>query len=415
MIGARIVFQNAAVLDVDGGRLLPEQRVVVQGERIVSVDAMEQGFALTENDTVVDVAGKTLMPGLCDAHVHVTAWTANLSELMRSSPQYNAARAVGILEGMLQRGFTTVRDEGGADYGLAKAVHEGHVAGPRVLFCGPALSATGGHGDMRGRGENVLEGLSLTGGLGRICDGVPEVRRACRDEIRRGANHIKLMLSGGVASPTDRIGNLQFGADEVRAAVEEAEMAGLYVTGHVYTARAINRALSLGVRSLEHCNLLDETSVELFLKHGAYMVPTLATYHALAREGVADGLPIEAVVKLDEVLDAGLRALDLAQRAGVKLVYGSDLLGAMHRHQLSEFSLRAQVQRPIDILRSATCVAAELFGEAGETGVVAPGARADLLVVDGDPLHDLGCLQAPERFLPLIMKGGVLHKNTLSS
>jgi imidazolonepropionase-like amidohydrolase len=410
---ARIIFENAAVLDVDGGRLIPEQRVVIEGERIAGVHTMQQPFTVRDGDTVLDVAGKTLMPGLCDAHVHVTAWTANLPELTRSSPQYSAARAVGILEGMLQRGFTTVRDEGGADYGLARAVDEGHVKGPRILYCGPALSPTGGHGDMRGPGEHVLQGLSLTGGLGRLCDGVAEVRRACRDEIRRGARHIKLMLSGGVASPTDRIDNLQFGADEVRAAVEEAEMAGLYVTGHVYTARAINRALELGVRSLEHCNLLDDSSIELFLKHGAFMVPTLATYQALAREGVANGLPAEVAGKLDQVLDAGLRALETAHRAGVRLVYGTDLLGAMHRHQLSEFALRAQVQPPADVIRAATCGAAELFREVGEIGVVAPGARADLLVVDGDPLSDLGCLQQPERCLQLIMKAGACYKNIL--
>lgn len=414
MANTRTVFENAAVLDVDGGRLLPERRVVVQNQHIAAVDNMQQPFVAEDGDTVFDVHGKTLMPGLCDAHVHVLAWTANLSELMRTSPQYTTARATGILHDMLQRGFTTVRDEAGADYGLARAVEQGHIAGPRILYCGPALSATGGHGDMRGPGEHVLHGLSVFSGIGSICDGDAEVRRACRDEIRRGASHIKLMLSGGVSSPTDRIDNLQFGAAEVRAAVEEAEMAGLYVSGHVYTARAINRAIELGVRSLEHCNLLDETSIELFLKHGAFMVPTLATYQALASEGVAGGLPAELVAKLDRVLDAGLRALDMAHQAGVKLVYGTDLLGAMHRHQLTEFSIRAQVQSPADVLRAATCAAAELFGEAGETGVIAPGARADVLIVDGDPLADLACLEQPERCLQLIMKGGGIYKNTLA-
>jgi imidazolonepropionase-like amidohydrolase len=221
------------------------------------------------------------------------------------------------------------------------------------------------------------------------------------------------MLSGGVASPTDRLTNLQFSEEEVRAAVEEADMAGLYCMAHTYTARAVNRALNCGVRSLEHCNLIDESSIELFLKYGAYMVPTLATYEALAREGVEAGFPKALLQKLDLVLDQGVKALALAHRAGVKLVYGTDLLGPMHKNQLQEFTLRAEVQSPIDIIRSATCTAAELFNEVGQTGLVAPGARADLLVVDGDPLQDLGCLQDPERYLKAIIKGGVFYKNQL--
>ncbi len=410
---SRLVLDNATVLDVLGGRLLPNHRVVVKGKRIERVEPVQANPQTAAVDKVVDVKGRTVMPGLCDAHVHITAWTANLSEMMRSSPFYTAARAAGILEGMLMRGFTTVRDEGGADYGLAWAVNEGHLKGPRILFCGRALSQTGGHGDMRGRGEQIVVSVSESVGLGHLCDGVPAVRHAAREEIRKGANHIKLMLSGGIASPTDRLTNSQFSEEEIRAAVEEAEMAGLYCTGHSYTARAVNRALKCGVRSLEHCNLIDERSVELFVKHEAYMVPTLATYESLAREGVEAGLPAAVKDKIFEVLDQGVKALDLAHRGGVKLVYGTDLLGAMHKDQLSEFALRSEVQAPIDIIRSATSTAAELLNEVGQTGVVAEGARADLLVVDGDPLQDLRCLQAPERYLKAIIKEGTFYKNAL--
>ena len=187
-------------------------------------------------------------------------------------------------------------------------------------------------------------------------------------------------------------------------------MAGLYCTGHAYTARAVNRALRLGVRSLEHCNLIDESSVGLFLEHDAFMVPTLATYEALAAEGVEAGMPKDLNDKVYTVLDAGIEALRMAHEAGVKLAYGTDLLGQMQRLQLTEFAIRSRVQAPIDIVRSATTVAAELFNEAGETGVVAAGARADLLVVDGDPLSDLGCLQDPDRYLTAIIKGGEFVK-----
>ncbi|MEM7134587.1 MAG: amidohydrolase family protein [Chloroflexota bacterium] len=405
-----IVLENTTLLDVVQGAMQPNQRVVVREGRIEQVEPMAAERRVSEDAQIVDVAGKTIMPGLCDAHVHVTAWTANVTEILRTSPFYTAARTAEILEDMLMRGFTTVRDEAGADYGIAFAVDEGYFVGPRVFFCGQALSQTGGHGDTRGRGEETVIGLGQSAALGRLCDGVDAVRAACRDEVRKGANHIKLMLSGGVASPTDRISNDQFSLDEIRAAVEEAEMAGLYVTGHTYSARAVNRAIECGVRSLEHCNLIDESSIELFLKHDAYMVPTLSTYDALAKEGVEAGLPEALHAKVFEVRDAGIRALEMAHHAGVNLVYGTDLLGQMHKHQLNEFSIRSQVQAPIDIIRGATVNAAELFNEVGETGVVATGARADLLIVDGDPLNDLGCLQDPDRYLHGIMKGGVFYK-----
>jgi imidazolonepropionase-like amidohydrolase len=409
----RLVLDNAVVLDVVGGKLLPNQRVVIKGKHIERVEPARAQTPAGAPGEVVDVGGRTVMPGLCDAHVHVTAWTANLSEQMRSSPFYTAARSAEILHAMLMRGFTTVRDEAGADYGLALAVNEGHIQGPRILFCGRALSQTGGHGDWRGRGEQVVSTVSESVGLSHLCDGVPQVRRAAREEIRKGANHIKLMLSGGVASPTDRLTNSQFSEEEIRAAVEEADNAGLYCTGHAYTIRAVNTALKCGVRSLEHCNLIDESSVELFVKHDGFMVPTLATYEALAREGVEAGLPAALKDKVFEVLDHGLKALDIANRGGVKLAYGTDLLGAMHKDQLREFDIRSEVQAPIDIIRGATTVAADLFNESGQTGVVAAGARADLLVVEGDPLQDLRRLQDPTRYLKAIIKDGEFYKNEL--
>jgi imidazolonepropionase-like amidohydrolase len=408
----RIVLENAMILDVVNGRTRPKQRVVVEGNTIERVEPWQPGGREDEEGTVVDVQGKTVMPGLCDAHVHVTVWTANLSTQMRSSGAYTTVRAVEILEGMLMRGFTTVRDAGGADYGLAAAVNEGHIRGPRILYCGHALSQTGGHGDMRGAGEQVLEGINYNGMLGLVCDGVAEVRRACRDEIRRGAHHIKLMLAGGVATP-DPHTNDQFSEEEIRAAVEEAEIANLYCMGHAYTARTINRALRLGVRSLEHCNLMDETNVEPFLQTGAFMVPTLSVYDSLVKKGPEAGFPTELLNNLTGFLDAGLIALTLAHEGGVKLVYGTDLLGKMHEDQLNEFALRAQVQEPADVIRSATCMAAELFNEVGKTGLIAEGARADLLVVDGNPLEDLSTLQQPDRYLKAIMKDGIFYKNEM--
>ena len=409
---SRIIFHHAAVLDAERGTLVPDQSVVVEGERIVEVGP---GQLRAVEARAIDARGGTLMPGLIDCHVHVTAATADLTALSEWSPYYVAARAAEILGGMLRRGFTTVRDAAGADYGLAAAVEEGYLVGPRILFGGKALSQTGGHGDMRPRGRRAADAGACSPALGVVCDGVPEVRRAARDEIRRGAHHIKLMLSGGVASPTDRVDSIQFSLDEIRAAVEEAEAANRYVLGHAYTSRAINRGLECGVRSIEHGNLMDESSPPLFLQHGAFYVPTLVTYSALAEQGREHGLPEASYRKVSDVLDAGLSALELAHRAGVPIAYGTDLLGAMHAQQSREFTIRAQVQPAAEIVRSATVVGARLLRLEGQIGVVAPGARADLLLVDGNPLEDVGVLADPDRHLKLVMTAGRIVHDALTA
>ena len=405
-----VLLRNACVLDPGRGELVPGRAVLVRDGEIAAVG--DDGLA-ADGAEVIDVRGQVLMPGLIDAHVHVTAYTADLAGGMEYSPSYVAARAGRILSGMLDRGFTTVRDAAGADYGLAQAVEEGYLTGPRVLFGGKALSQTGGHGDDRPRGRDARDDAYCCPSHGRIVDGADQVRRAVRDEIRRGADHIKLMLSGGVASPTDRVGSTQFSMEEISAAVEEAEAADRYVLGHAYTPRAINRGLRAGVRSIEHGNLIDETSVALFRETGAFYVPTLVTYQALAEEGPAAGLPAASHRKVFDVLDAGLHALELAHRGGVPIAYGTDLLGDMHRHQLREFTIRAGVQPPADIIRSATTVAADLLKLAGRAGTIREHALADLLVLDGNPLDDIAVLTDPGKHLKLIMHGGRIRKNTM--
>jgi imidazolonepropionase-like amidohydrolase len=408
----RVVLDNAAVLDPEAGSLAEGQAVVVEDGRIVEVDAAASVRA--GDARVLDARGGTVMPGLVDAHVHVFAVTADLAALAEWSPSYATARAAGILRGMLDRGFTTVRDVAGADFGIAAAVAEGLLPGPRVLFGGKALSQTGGHGDPRGPGRVALDQHPCCPALTVVADGVAEVRRAAREQLRRGAHHVKVMLSGGIASPTDRIDSTQYSMEELRAVVEEARAANRYVTGHAYTAAAVNRGLEAGVGCIEHGNLMDGSSVELFKRTGAFYVPTLATYSALAEEGLEQGMPAGQHAKVYEVLDAGLAALELAHRAGLPIVYGTDLLGGMHRRQLTELTLRAQVQPAADVLRSATTVAARLTGLEGEIGVVAPGASADLLVVDGNPLERLEVLTDPARNLRLVMAAGRLHRNDLA-
>jgi imidazolonepropionase-like amidohydrolase len=398
-----LLLRNALLLDLAEGSYVEGDIRCADG-RIVEV-----GAGLTAPDArTEDVRGAVVMPGLVDAHVHVTALTADLGSIPALSPSYVAANSARIMGQMLDRGFTTVRDAAGADYGLADAQAEGLIRGPRLLFCGRALSQTGGHGDGRSRGTHRHDDHPCCAGLSRIADGVDAVRAAARDELRKGAHHIKVMASGGVASPTDRIDSTQYSAEELRAVAEEAEAANRYVAAHAYTARAVNRALELGIRSIEHGNLLDDRSIELFLARDAFLVPTLVTYWALKQEGREHGLPESSWRKVDEVLGAGLAALERAARGGVKLVYGSDLLGGMHRHQKHEFRLRAEVQPPLDVIRSATSIAAELVNMTGEIGTLRPGAYADLLVLDGDPLADVGVLVEPKHLRRVVQGGDIV-------
>jgi len=405
-----ILLKHASIIDIRGKQIIENQHLVIEEDRITSITSELPDL---DFDQIIDIDGKFLMPGLCDAHVHVKAISANLNNLRFQPLSYVTPVAMQIMEAMLMRGFTTVRDAGGADWGLAKAVEEGYITSPRLIFGGQALSPTGGHGDSRSEGEYTgpyPQGSSIT----RLCDGITEVRKACRDLIRSGANHIKIMASGGVASPTDRIDSLQFSAEEIQAVVEEAENANIYVLAHTYTAEAVNRALELGVRSIEHANLLDERSITLFSEKNAYLVPTLITYYALKEEGLELGLPQSSYEKIDAVLKNGKQAIRDAYRGGVKMVYGTDLLGEMHRKQLEEFALLSElIDDPWAVLKMATVNAAELVNMVGDIGEIKQDAYADLLVYDQNPVQNLDVLLEPENNLKLIMKAGTVFKNEL--
>ena len=408
-ISNSLILRNGLLLDTRAGMVAGTRDVVVEKGRIAEVS---ENAASRDGVAEIELAGKILMPGLCDAHVHVIASSASFPQLLTWSPLYTAARASELLRAMVDRGFTTVRDCGGADFGLARAVDEGLLDGPRILYAGHAISQTGGHGDMRGPGEK-WDNCCCCAGLGVIADGVSEMRRACREEIRKGANFIKIMASGGTASPTDRISSTQFADEEVQAAIEEAEAAEIYVAAHVYTARAANRVLRAGVRSIEHGNLIDEETFDLLKENDAFLVPTMATYQAMVTEGREAGIPADSITKVREVFEAGKENAAKAHAAGGNMVFGTDLLGTMQRHQLSEFAIRSEFQTPPETIRSATVTAAELFNEVGETGELIEGARGDMIVLDGDPLQDIGGMQDPDRYLKLVVKGGTVLKNAL--
>jgi len=408
----RTVLLNANVFDAERGTLRARGTVVIEDDTIADVlfDATEVDDALR-----VDLAGRTLLPGLIDAHVHVTATQADLLKVNVTQPSLLAAQSKDILERMLLRGFTTVRDAAGADYGLVEAIERGHFTGPRLFISGKAISQTGGHGDIRPMGAHRLMcACASIGLLGTIADGVGEVRRATREQLRGGAHQVKIMAGGGVASPTDPIDGTQFSEEELRAICEEAEAANTYAMAHAYSPRSIVRAVRAGVRSIEHGNLLDEASARVMAEHGAFLVATLATYDALAREGERLGWSAAMLAKLDRVKDQGVHALRIAKEAGVPIGFGTDLLGHMHDDQSIEFSLRLPAMSAAEVIRSATSVNARLIGQQGRLGVIARGALADLLVVEGDPTADVSLLQRQGDSMPVIVKGGRFVKNRLA-
>ncbi|MBU8579785.1 amidohydrolase family protein [Brevibacterium luteolum] len=396
---------NVRILDPVTETVSEPQSIQINGDRISSISA-----ANNESDSSIDAGGAIAIPGLIDCHVHVLANTADLGRLGDESPAYLTASAINTMQGALRRGFTTLRDAGGADFGLARAAAEQLFLAPRLFFGGKALSQTGGHADMRGPGTSIVDQHQCCPHIGTVCDGVDEVRKAARMQLRTGADHIKIMLSGGVASPTDRIDSTQFSDEEIRAAVEEAAASNRYVLGHAYTARAINRGLKLGVRSIEHGNLLDDESIRLFTENDAFLVPTLVTYERLKAEGVRHGLPQASADKVDSVLYAGLKALEAADQGGVNIAYGSDLLGDMWKWQSKEFEIRSQVQSAGAVLRSATTVAARLLNQEGELGIIREGAQADIVLLNANPLDDITVLAEPQKSVrDVLSRGGLVH------
>jgi imidazolonepropionase-like amidohydrolase len=409
------IIRNARLLDPVAGEVRPGASLRVEDDRIVEV--AEDGRALGGGDVaVIDAGGRVLMPGLIDAHVHAALTTVDLAAMVRRSPSWVAIETKFILEGMLRRGFTTVRDAGGLDAGITSALDRGLIKGPRVFRSGRVISQTGGHGDL----EPVSQHPQLcacairTTAFSHIADGADAVRKAVREEIKAGAHHIKIMAGGGVATPYDPIDMVQYTADEMRAAVEEASARRTYVSAHAYIPESIGRAVTAGVRTIEHGNLIDEPAAHLMAERGAYLVPTLVTYDQIAEYGKSLKFPEESLRKLGDVLDRGLVAIEIALRAGVKIGLGTDLLGETQPAQSKELLLRAQIQSNADVLRSATIVNAEIVQQPDRLGVLAPGAFADLLLVDGNPLDDLAVLTGQGERLALIMRGGTIYKNELA-
>ena len=409
------LLTNAFLIDCAGNEPRERASVVVEEERIREVRLAGSG-PTGGHEAIVDCSGMTLMPGLTDAHVHIGAVDVNILDQHREHPSNLVALMMArILEDTLQQGFTTVRDAGGADWSFKAAVERGIVEGPRLLVSDRPISQTGGHGDWRRITETQSpEIFCPTAGMRSVvCDGVDEVRRAAREQLRLGADQIKVMASGGAMSPADELSATQYALEELRAAVEVAEAARTYVMAHAYNDESVRNCLKSGVRSIEHGNLIDEETARIIAESGAYLVPTLVTYEALSEEGRDYGVPEDVIRKIDEARALGIRALRFAYESGVRIASGSDLLGPLQDRKARELEIKTEVMSPMESLVSATRTNAELFDMEDKIGTVEAGKLADLIVVEGNPLENITVLQKKSN-IKLIMKGGTVFKDGLS-
>ena len=412
---AHTVFRNCLLLDCTGADPRPASSVIVEGDRITRVGSGRE-LDGAKDAAVIDCDGRTLMPGLTDAHIHAAIIETDPGKMRRESAATVAFRIKEVLEQTLDAGFTTVRDAFGLDWGFAQATARGYVRGPRILFVGGCLTQTGGHGDWRAAHDNDPPAVGVHGlvALPRVCDSPDDMRRAARDILRTGAHGIKIMGGGGCMSPTDQIEHTQFTIEEMAAACYEAHTVGKIVLAHVYTPDGIMNAVRAGVRSIEHGNFIDEESAAFMKQAGAYFVPTLTTYFAISQYGEAEGIPRHMLDKINKAKAKGLESLEVARAAGLKICSGSDVLSSMQPLKSLELGLKAQVLGAHAAILSATRTNAELFGMADQIGTIEEGKLADLILVDGNPLDDIGVLQ-DARNVALVMRDGVVMKNRLGA
>lgn len=410
-------FESALVFDGQSEEIAAGT-VVVEGARIVEVT--NGGAYRGRTDRRIDCAGRFLMPGLIDAHFHAYTPTFDIDRNDHMPPPLLAAYAARILEDTLSRGFTSVRDAGGGDIGLRIAIDRGLIRGPRFFFSGKALSQTGGLGDFREPDLHETCGChGYRGSLSIAVDGPEQVRRAAREELRKGATQIKIFVSGGVASPSDPVWMRQFTDEEILAVVSEAATRRTYVMAHSHTDEGARRCAQLGVRTIEHGTMIEsDATAQLIASSKTYVVPTLSVADVMIRNASQVRYLVSQPDKLHflkNVYQTMLLSIERCRRAGVKLGLGADLLGMeFHSFQGGELELRGEVDRPIDVLRSATSMNAEIIQQADELGCIKVGAYADILVLEGDPLKNLGLFREPSKNIPVVMKGGEFVRNGLS-
>lgn len=405
-----LVLRGATLVDGTGADPVADAVVVVEGDRITQV-----GGRPPSGGREVDLGGMTLTPGLIDAHAHLTIVDVGDTDAVRTPLAVTAARIFHVCELALDAGFTTVRDAAGADGGLAAAVAQGLIRGPRILPSGPIISQVGGHGDHRFPWDHHhhsytrgYPGLAL---MSVAVNGPDEVRLAAREAFRHGATQLKVCTSGGVVSFTDRLEDAQLTVEELRAAVEEAEARDTYVLAHAHNSRGIRNGLEAGVRCFEHATMLDHATAHAIAAAGAYVVPTFAVIRLMLDEWQEWGIPEEVLPKVADVEALMAKSMRLAIDAGVKIGSGSDLLGPTQNRRGLELVIKSQLIGPMAALVSSTLTNAEIMRLDHEVGSVAEGKRADLVAFAGNPLDDPELFDTPDR-VAVVVQGGQIVKDT---
>ncbi len=413
--GARIFDGTSDDLKIGLDVLVRDGMIVQVGESLSDADA-----------TVVDADGRTLTPGMTDAHVHIM-WNDTIENLIYASPhEYAGAMAAQSAERMLMRGFTTVRDMGGPSFGLKRAIDGGVVPGPRILPSGFFVSQTSGHGDFDSRMNylsphftNQIDPAYLRGWT-IVADGVPEVQKATREILRYGASQIKIMGSGSITGAHDPLDVTEYTREELSAIVQAAKNWGTYATIHAYTDVAIFNAIKAGVRSIEHGLFASETTMQMMKEADIFFSTQFLSFSVGPEQA---GMTGSSVPKYLEAQAGATNGYERSKALGLKMAFGTDILGTIDLgpFQSQEFSARTAYYEPVEILRQATSLNAELFERSGRRhpyldgplGVIKEGAYGDLLLVNGNPLEDISLLAEPENGLGFIMKGGKIFKDTL--
>ena len=400
---ARVAYKAARLLDPVTGNTIANAVILVDHDTVVQVGS---GLAVPRDVPVTDLGNVTLLPGLIDVHSHVTTTPTTYYEgIFRRSPMDDAVRAPTNAKRTLEAGFTTLRDVGAGEYldvALRNAINAGDIAGPRMLVATMALSATGGHGDLNGFSPYIR-----FGGLGGTVDGVAEIRKRIRLNVKYGADLIKIAAGAGVLSEEESVGAPQFTQEEMNAAVDEAKMWGRKVAAHAHGGEAIKRAIRAGVASVEHAGLIDEEGVRLAKEHGTFLVPDVYTDVYIIAEGPAMGLPEKIINKERELRKSQAANWGRARTAGVKFAFGTDAGVFPHGENAKQFRYLVEVGfTPLETIQMATVNAAELIGWSGKVGRLVPGAYADFIGVKGDPLKDVRTLENPVT----VVKGGAIVK-----
>ena len=400
---------NANIIDCTGRDPISGGTLVVSGSRIQDVGAADR-VSVPRDARMVDVGGRTVMPGLMDAHAHVALLEAKIAEYEDKHPGAVFAYSVAAnIKNTLMQGYTTIRDTGGCDWSFKESVRRGLIPGPRMFVSNGVISQTGGHGDHRLRHDRRSEHHEHPLMCGSsIADGADQVRFAARWQLRTGADQIKIMAGGGAASPTDAVEDPQYTVAELAAAVYEARAVRKYVCAHVYVPQGIINCVQAGVRSIEHGNFMDEESASLMKENDVFLVPTLAIFELSSRYGRQNGAPESMLQKINTVRDVGSQSLEIAKSVGLKIGSGSDVSGPYVEGRALSLELQAEVLGAMGSLICATRNNAELMGISDEVGTLEAGKLADVIVVDGDPLQDISILQDQENVKVVLQSGRVV-------